>query len=185
MRKVPFIVAGVVAMTTAYAEAAPPSEGPQIAIQAPNSPRAPTDLVVIACRSDDLTGKPGRHGVDPVTGEYDPTLAARNWRDLEPKVVDGALECKREVNQLQDQTVVMDPTGKLAKPLNSNFGNLAQCASASMFWSTQWNDAHPGWAVVATGCPTPIVDEQGVIKGWKMPDCPRFVGKCKFDESLI
>jgi hypothetical protein len=163
---------------------------PQVAIFVPGvSKLPPTNLVVIACRVDDLTGQPGRHGVGP-DGKFDETSAARDWRDLEPAIKGGELECKREVSALEDAAVVMDSTGKLAKPLNANFGNMGQCVHAGAMWSKQWNDAHRGWAVFAIGCPVPIVDQRGVIKAWKMPDCPRKIGgmegiKCKFDESVI
>jgi hypothetical protein len=155
---------------------------PQVAVQIPGvTKKAPTTVVVIGCRVDDFTGQAGRH---------DPALAARDWRDLEWRFEGGELSCKREVSPLEDQAVVMDPSGKMVKPLNADFGDLGQCSHAGAFWAEQWNRAHTGWAVMAIGCPVPITDSKGVVKDWKMPDCPRQIGKlsgikCKFDESAI
>jgi hypothetical protein len=174
----PFAYAGDVKPGFETAMATPP----QVAVQIPGiTKKAPTDLVVIGCRVDDLTGQPGRQ---------DPALAAKDWRDLEWHVEGGELQCKREVSQLQDQAVVIDNTGKLAKPLNSDFYDRGQCTKAGAVWSVQWDRAHKGWAVMAIGCPAPITDGKGVVKGWKMPDCPRKIGsiegiKCNFDESNI
>jgi hypothetical protein len=155
---------------------------PQVPIQIPGvTKKAPTDVVVIGCRVDDLTGQAGRQ---------DPALAAKDWRDLEWHIEGGELQCKREVSQLQDQAVVIDESGKLAKPLNADFSDAAQCVHAGAMWAEQWNRAHKGWAVAAIGCPVAITDERGVVKAWKMPECPRKIGalegiKCKFDESNI
>jgi hypothetical protein len=187
MRKVPFIIAGVVALTTAYAEAAPPSSPPQFPIQAPDSPRAPQSIAVISCRSDDLTGQPGRHGVDE-NGIYHPELAAKNWRDVELHIEDATLQCKRELVKIEDKDVIVNNEA----PLNTNFGEPTQCARASvMFFATsQWDAKHSGWSVVGVGCPTPIVDDTGKIIDWHMPGCPSRLGaiqgiKCLFDESAV
>lgn len=150
-------------------------EKPKFPFASPRSPQAPTALAIIACRVDDLTGQPGRH---------DPAMAARGWRDLEPHVVFGELQCKRYLLPLDDAAVF-----KGAKPLTPNFGKWDQCArvAAGMF-PTQENN---GWAPLAAGCPTPITDlETGEIVGWKLPECPSKInGKegitCKFDESVI
>jgi hypothetical protein len=155
---------------------------PQVPIQIPGvTKKAPTDVVVIGCRVDDLTGQPGRQ---------DPALAAKDWRDLEWHIEQGELHCKREVSQLHDQAVIIDESGKLAKPLNADFSDPAQCVHAGAMWAQKWNESHKGWAVMAIGCPVAITDERGVVKDWKMPECPSQIGplegiKCKFDESNI
>lgn len=143
-------------------------------------PQAPTALSIIACRVDDLTGQPGRH---------DPALAAHNWRDLELHIKDGELSCKREVVELQDQVQMIDPEHSM--PLHPDFSVWSQCAGVAMSYSQVWNDAHKGWAVVAAGCPTPIVDGNGNVIGFKMPECPSYLPgtqtriKCRFDSSVI
>ena len=187
MRKVPFILAGVVAMTTAYAEAAPPT--PQFAIQAPDSPRAPQAIAVFSCRVDDLTGKPGRFGVDE-NGVYHPELAARNWRDLELHIEGGEIECKRQLVEIQDKDELVNN----AVQLHHNFGDPGQCVTGAnlMFTTTEWDKHHGLWAVVGIGCPTPMVDQTGKIVGWHIPECQSHLPghkeiamKCKFDESVI
>src|SRR6185312_3094444 len=140
------------------------------------APPAPTSLAIIACRVDDLTGQPGRQ---------DPAMAAHNWRDLELHIVNGELECKREVIELQDQ-VEMLQQGKVL-PLHPNFSEWSQCAAVAMSYAQTWNDANKGWAVVAAGCPAPIVDQNGNVLSYKLPECPsKLPGsdtplKCRFD----
>ena len=167
------------------------AQAPQFAVPVPGvSPPAPQQIAVISCRADDLTGQPGRHGVTMVDGKpvFDPESAAKNWRDLELHVVDGELQCKRQLIAIEDKDVMVNN----AEPLHANFGEPTQCARASalFFTTVNWDAQHRGWAVVGVGCPTPIVDSQGVIIEWHMPECPRKLGtiegiKCKFDESVI
>jgi hypothetical protein len=141
------------------------------------APAAPQTVVIIGCRVDDLTGQPGRQ---------DPELAARNWRDLEWHFDKGLeLECKREVVPLEDAVAMMDPT---VKTLASDFSNVSQCAHAGAFFMPAWEQANKGWAVMAVGCPVRI-ETDGVLTGWKLPDCPSSIGglsiKCRFDGSVI
>jgi hypothetical protein len=143
---------------------------------------APTSVVIVACRVSDHTGEAGRH---------DPSLAAKNWRDLELVIKDGEYQCKREVLQLEDGAVWGSHAPEELIPLHPNFGNPAQCAKVGVMQAAEWNESHKGWAVVAVGCPTKIVNEQGEIVGWHMPSCPSFLPgtdnrmKCNFDESTI
>jgi hypothetical protein len=149
---------------------------PLLATAAPPPP--PQTLVIIGCRVDDLTGQAGRQ---------DPTLAAKGWRDLEWHLdpEDFSLSCKREVVPLQDFVAAMHPT---VQPLLTDFSNFAACAHVGGMYSPTWNDTHRGWAVMAIGCPVRI-ETDGVLTGWKLPDCPRSIGGkqilCKFDESVI
>jgi hypothetical protein len=141
------------------------------------APPAPQTVVIIGCRVDDLTGQPGRQ---------DPTLAARGWRDLEWHFDEGLeLQCKREVVPLEDAVAALDAT---VKPLASDFSDVAQCAHAGVMFSPSWEQANKGWAVMAIGCPVRI-ETDGILTGWKLPDCPSSVGgkiiRCRFDGSLI
>jgi hypothetical protein len=148
---------------------------PLLASAAP--PPAPQTLVIIGCRVDDLTGQAGRQ---------DPDLAAKGWRDLEWHFdAELNLQCKREVVPLQDFVAALDPT---VQPLLTDFSQHAACAHVGAMYSPAWNDAHRGWAVMAVGCPVRI-ETDGVLTGWKLPDCPSSIGgktiKCKFDESAV
>ena len=143
---------------------------------------APTALVIVACRVDDLTGQPGRQ---------DPRLAARDWRDLELHVnKNQELECKRERIDLDDGVALNYGPGAAA-PLNPDFGDWSQCARVGVMQAGDWNRKHPGWGVVAVGCPTPIVNGNGAVVGWKLPDCPTYLPgttsrmRCRFDASVI
>ena len=181
MRKVPFIVAGVVAMTTAYAEAAPPTKEPQVAIQAPDSPRAPQAIAVISCQVDDM-------GFDTLP---DNVLPSREWRNLDwHRDKGGNLICKRELVEIEDKDEIVNNSVQL----HHNFGEPGQCVrGAALFFTTSgWDAKRPKWAVIAVGCPTPITDPDGKIVGWHMPECPSHVPgndemplRCKFDESGV
>jgi hypothetical protein len=177
------------------------NEAPAFAIQMPESPRAPQVFAIISCRADDLTGQPGRHGVDPVTGQYDSTSAAKNWRDLELHFNGGELECRRQLTPVYDQASTAYPAsaspgdqpGQLyAPPLNHDFGKPDQCIRAALSYmaTEQWDQYNQAWAVVSIGCPVPIVNSAGVIVGWHLPECPNKIGalegiKCRFDDSAI
>ncbi len=144
------------------------------------APPPPQTIVVIACRTDDFTGQPGRQ---------DPDLAAKGWMDLEWHFTSpgNELECKREVVPLEDSVALVSPE---TPALHPNFAALAQCAAVAMQYSPTYERTHKGWAVMAIGCPTKITNgPDGEIIGWKLPDCPSQVGglpiKCKFDDSLI
>lgn len=155
---------------------------PQFAIQAPTSPRAPQAISVISCVVDDL-------GLDVLPASVIPS---REWKNLEwHRDKDGDLLCKRVIVEIQDKDEVVNN----GTQLHHNFGDPGQCVrGAALFFTTsQWDAQHQNYAVIAVGCPTPIVDaETGVITGWHMPECPSHVPgnpamplKCKFDESLI
>lgn len=140
----------------------------------------PTALVIVACRVDDLTGQPGRH---------DPALAAKDWRDLELKIIDGEYSCKREVLSLEDGSLYQNVNDLI--PLNANFADWTQCSRVGVVQAQAWNEKHKGWATVAVGCPVPIVNGDGRIIGYKLPECPSTLPgtnnpmRCKFDASEI
>lgn len=146
-------------------------------------PAAPTQIAIVACRVDDLTGKPGRH---------DPEMAARNWRDLELHISNGEYSCKHEVLALEDAAPYSPLATEKMIPLEPNWGDWSQCSSVGAVQAQMWNDRHKGWATIAVGCPTPIVDlSSGKIIGWKLPGCPTYLPgtqnrmRCRFDASLI
>jgi hypothetical protein len=160
-------------------------------------PTAPNSLVIVACRVDDLTGQPGRH---------DPKLAARDWRDLELHVNEAQqYECRRDViANIEDATQFNKHAPADLIPLNPNFGNPGQCARIGVVIAQSWNDTHPGWGVVAVGCPSPTfadadadgapdLDQHGnpTVVQWRLPSCPTYLPgtsnrmKCVYDESVI
>lgn len=174
-----FLAAVLLASTAHGASPSPPKKAPQV-------------LAVIACKTIDMTGQKGRHGVDPVTGAYDETSAAQGWRDLELYINPRTLEyeCKREVLPLEDAVTMYWPP-KLAKPLDPDFGDHGQCGRVGMSITANYEASHKGWGVVAIGCPSMIgVDADGdgqpdtyqdgphkgdyVVKDWKLPGCPTF-----------
>ena len=155
--------------------------------------RPPASLSVIACRVVDKTGLPGRQN---------PKMAAPNWKDLEWYINQGLeLECKREVIENMDDSTqyAAGGTGKEI-PLDPDWSHSSECAARAMEIGPRWNDAHPGWAVLAIGCPVPIKNygADGIkgtfddeIVGYKLPECPTFMPgtenrmKCSYDESAV
>jgi hypothetical protein len=147
-------------------------------------PPVPTTLVVIGCRVDDFTGQPGRH---------DPNLAAKGWKDLEWHINKSLeLECKRDVLVLEDAVAMWAPR-KEAAPLNPDWSQFAQCSQAAMSIAPKWEEQNQGWAVMAVGCPRPVVnigpDGTQTTLSYHLPECPRIINqlpiKCRFDESVI
>lgn len=176
MRKVPFIIAGVVAMTTAYAEAAPPTIA-----KVPT----PTVLTVTVCRVDDWTGK------RPLP---DNVIPSKDWRDLEwRRTADHALQCKLIVIELQD-AVALNYSSEKAAELHPDWSEKGQCAARAMDFGPRWGEQNKGWWPLAIGCPTPItknVNGVDVIIDFAKPPCPAFEPgtdfpmRCEFSEGLI
>jgi hypothetical protein len=144
---------------------------------------APTSIVIVACKVDDLTGQPGRQ---------DPNLAAKGWRDLELHINSNQeYECKREVLDLVDGSYFGSKAPDELINLVPNFADPSQGARVCMMQAAVYNDKNPGWGVVACGLPTRIVNDKGETVGWQMPSCPTYLPgtqnrmKCDFDESVI
>lgn len=138
-------------------------------------------LVVVACQVEDWTGKREPKGPNGET-QY----PAPGWKDLELKLDQwGEVTCKREiVNQFE-----------LPKGVFADVRTQIGCMRASMVVAQEWNEApgHEGWAVVATGCPTPIIndkngnnelDEGEEIIDWKLPECPSWI-ECNYTENEV
>lgn len=154
---------------------------------------APTSIVIVSCKVIDMTGLPGRHGVD-AAGNYHEEWSARDWRDLElyvnPRTQE--YECRREVLQLEDATVFGENAPEELLQLHPDFGDWAQCARVGMMQAADYNAHHPGWGVVAVGCPTKLIsNETGAVVGWQMPSCPTYLPgttsrmRCNFSDSVI
>jgi hypothetical protein len=154
---------------------------PLMATAAP--PQAPTTLVIVACRVDDLTDQ----------NRY--PMAPKHFRDLEWHVNKSLeLECKREEMPVEDLAVIQG-----APPLPNDFSNQTHCARAAMHFATEWGLRHSGWWPIAVGCPVPIMSDNGTpgdksddfVVAWKLPECPRYMPgtenrmKCRFDASSV
>lgn len=143
---------------------------------------APTSIVIVACKVDDLTGAPGRQ---------DPNMAAQGWRDLELTIINGEYQCKREQLDLEDGSLFGSHQPNEMIPLHPNFGDMGQCAHVAAMQAADYNEKHKGWAVVAVGCPTRIVNQDGTTVGWQMPSCPEYLPgtenrmRCNFSDSVI
>jgi hypothetical protein len=151
---------------------------------------APHSIVIVACKVVDMTGQPGRHGVDD-TGNYE-EAAARDWRDLELFINSNQeYECKRHQLDLVDGALFGDMAPKDLIELTPDFSDWGFCAHVGMMQAADYNRENPGWGVVAVGCPTRIVNETGATVGWQMPSCPTYLPgtenrmRCDFTDSVI
>lgn len=169
----PFLAA-VLAASTAHAE----------------SPSPPNSLVLITCRSVQVTEFPP--GVVPIPGKTYYELYINKNQEY---------ECQRVRLDLVDEVAFNNP---YIPQLDPDWSQYAQCSRMAMMKSAEWDEKHPGWLTVAAGCPTPIGwdsdndgkpdrNEKGefIVKDWKMPECPAFLPgtknrmKCRFTESEI
>lgn len=147
--------------------------------QAP--PMAPNTLVFVSCRVDDHTGESGRQSIDG---------AAHDWRDLEWHIQNGSYECRRAViANIVDQTATLDPSVKEMKP---NLGKPETCARIGVSMVPAYEQSHPGWSVVAIGCPSPNIDKNtGQTLSYHLPTCPEYLPgtqnrmQCEYDDSAI
>lgn len=118
---------------------------------------------------------------------------------------DNELECKRETIDPQDGSAMaaalkpFDPNfAAITDPGNITFSDYSQCGRVGMMMTARYQEQNPGWLVVAVGCPTPILDDQGtddtsddVIIGWQVPQCPTFLPgtdieiTCRFSPEFI
>ena len=115
-----------------------------------------------------------------------------NFHDLEWNVVDGKLDCKREIVDLTDEGELQG-----APTIGADFARAIGCQMAAMSYAPKWADSNPGWWPIAIGCPNPLYSDNGTpddgqddyIVGYKMPECPSdikgMIIKCTFDESAI
>ena len=103
---------------------------------------APTALVIVACRVDDLTGQRGGR----IRGS--------------PRAI-GRPRASRRKNQESNASASASiwtmasraTTSGAAAPLNPDFGDWSQCARGARCRPAT-DRKHPGWGVVAVGCPT-------------------------------
>jgi hypothetical protein len=154
---------------------------------------APHSIVIVSCRTLDMTGMAGRHGVDE-DGNYHEEMSAKDWRDLDLYINPNTqqYECKRQQLDLEDASLFGANAPEDLITLTPDFSDWTFCARVGVMQAGDFNNTHPGWGVVAVGCPTRIVsNETGATVGWQMPSCPTFLPgtqnrmRCDFTDSVI
>lgn len=87
----------------------------------------------------------------------------------------GEMECQRDIVEVVPR-----------HPMESHGGlsDNHKCTMAGMSYGPKWEEEHPGWLVVAVGCPRPVVDSNGELLGYNPVPCPRNL-KCFFDKLGI
>jgi len=121
-------------------------------------------IAIIACRGEPRTD----------WEEWERPIPGVKYMQAVPNK-DGVYECQRDIYPLVPRNPEVDP---------GNMAGDVGCARAGMTIAPQWQEQHPGWAVVTIGCPNPMYNEDGRIIGYQMPGCPREM-TCKFDEQEI
>ena len=161
----------------------------------------PRQLAIIGCEVEEyvwtydpmVAGSEFRTPVSKVPSGYLVLPAPHHdAKDLEWKIVEGKLDCMRDL-------VTLDDAAELAgvPSIGADFSRAIGCQMAAMSFSPDWAKAHPGWWPLAVGCPNPIYTNNGTpddtsddrIVGYKMPECPseinNIVVECTFDEGGI
>lgn len=131
----------------------------------------PTTLAIIACR---IENRPREDGT--VAGE----MRGPDWHM--------PVECMRVIETVTDSAALNNLWLRQMVP---NLADYGICAEVSMAYAPEWEAAHRNWAIVKVGCPTKLVDADGNIVGWHMPECQgtlpgtSYPLRCRFDPSEI
>lgn len=142
-----------------------------IQVQARGTVQPPTKLVIIACR---VEAKQKR------TSGLNPEITEPDW--LLP------VECMRVIETVRDAAALNSLWLRERRP---NLANEETCAKVAMTFVPEWEESHRNWLVVKVGCPVKIVDADGKIIGWHMPECQGTLPgtdyplRCRFDPSEI
>ncbi len=153
----------VLAIATSGVSARAGSSGPELA--------PPAKLAIIACRVDQSS--------------QDRASAAGDSPEFEWHM---PVECMRVIETVTDAAAFNHLELRQMTP---NLADYGTCAEVAMAYAPTWEAAHKSWAIVKVGCPTKIVDADGNVIGWHMPECQgvlpgtRYPLRCRFDPSEI
>jgi hypothetical protein len=131
----------------------------------------PTKLAIIACRIDKTHQEEGA-----MAGEEHEL----DWRL--------PVECMRVIETVADSPALNNIWLRKMMP---NLADYGTCAEVSMAYAPEWEATHKNWAIVKIGCPTKLVDADGNIVGWHMPECQgtlpgtNYPLRCRFDPTEI
>jgi hypothetical protein len=161
MHRVIFITLVAVTMSSVSASAGGLSQG-----VAP-----PAKLAIIACRVDQTS--------------QDRAPEAGDFREFEWHM---PVECMRVIETVTDAAAL---NHLRLRQMTPNLADYGTCAKVAMAYVPSWEASHRSWAIVKVGCPTKIVDADGNVIGWHMPECQgvlpgtRHPLRCRFDPSEI
>ena len=139
--------------------------------QARGTVQPPSKLVIIACRVE---------AKQKATSGLNPEITEPDW--LLP------VECMRVIETVRDAAALNNLWLRERQP---NLANEETCAKVAMTYVPEWEESHRNWLVVKVGCPVKIVDADGRIIGWHMPECQgtlpgtNYPLRCRFDPSEI
>lgn len=131
----------------------------------------PSTLAIIACRVDSKMGS---------KDAYAPQDAGPDWHM--------PLECMRVIETVTDAAAM---SHLWLRQMTPNLADYDTCAEVAMTYAPVWESSHHNWTIVKVGCPTKIVDADGRIIGWHMPECQgtlpgtSYPLRCRFDPSEI
>lgn len=114
----------------------------------------PPILVLIVCKVA-LAGAP------------DQNADATGSQNLEWATQNSMMTCQRSEVELYD------PTADKAPSPPPNLMRSEECARAGVMLATRWDEQHRSspWRVWRVGCPSAIVNGEGAIVGYKLPEC--------------
>jgi hypothetical protein len=111
----------------------------------------PAILVLIVCKVA-LAGSPDQNSDQTGT------------QNLEWAITNSMMTCQR------NEVPLYDPAGDTTPP---NLMRAEECARTGIMVAAHWDEAHRGtnWRVWRVGCPSAIVNQNGAIVGYKLPEC--------------
>lgn len=130
----------------------------------------PTKLAIIACRVD----RRSKEGT---------TAGAERKLDWHLPV-----ECMRVIETVKDAAAL---SNLWLRQMTPNLADYGTCAEVSMAYAPTWEATHRNWVIVKVGCPTKIIDADGNVVGWHMPECQGTLPgtdyplRCRFDPTEI
>jgi len=130
----------------------------------------PTKLAIIACRVN--------------SGSQEGTATGAE-RELDWQL---PVKCMRVVETVTDAAAL---SNLWLRHMTPNLADYGTCAEVSMAYAPTWEAAHRNWVIVKVGCPTELVDTDGNVVGWHMPECQGTLPgtdyplRCRFDPSEI
>ena len=113
-------------------------------------------------------------------GPADQNSSNTGWQNLEWATVHSQMQCRRQEVALMDSAEIQ---GADPRPFTQ-----FDCWRAGMTLGTQYDVGHPNsrYRFWRAACPVPMVNENGDIVAWKIPECGSYDGTvvCEGDVTL-
>lgn len=108
-----------------------------------------------------------------MAGAPDENAKFTGFENREWAIENSMMVCRRHEIELYDPVAHQINPDDRPVPVEPNLFQYGICARASVQMQMDWDHKHrnTNWRVWRAGCPTPIVDNNGKLVGYKLPDC--------------